>query len=101
MAALLPSGWARYNFGVPMPRIKPGTPIRTYGYGRCRYCNKLFTKTKPNRVFCSELHQKAYNREGMALGPLRTKLPKWIAKEVTKQLAALLENIPQTRRAEL
>lgn len=85
-----------------MPRIKQGEhSVKTYGRRRCRYCDKMFTKTKPNKVFCSLLHQKAYNSEGMALGPLREKLPKWISKEVTKQLACLLGYMTDEQRAKL
>ena len=77
------------NSDSRMPPKKRLAPLATYGKGRCRYCDKVFTKTKPNKKFCTDQHRINYNNAGLALGPLREKLPKWIAKEVTKQLAEL------------
>jgi hypothetical protein len=54
----------------------------------CIYCNALLVVPSghQNKKFCCEDHRKAYHHEGMALGPMRTKIPKWITKEVAKQL---------------
>ena len=72
-----------------MPRPNRIPAEKRYEKRRCLYCFKLFDLTKPNKKFCRLHHQQAYNREGMAFGPLREKLPKWISKEVAKQLGQL------------
>ena len=72
-----------------MPRRSPTAQPKRFEKRRCAYCNKLIDLTKPNRRFCNDRERNAFHQQGMALGPLKEKLPKWIAKEVAKQLAEL------------
>lgn len=64
---------------------------KVYPKRRCKYCNRLFDLTKAHKKFCSFRCQRAFNKQGMALGPLKDKLPGWMRKEVTLQLAVIAE----------
>ena len=78
-----------------MPRYKTPSPIRDTDKPikrrRCRYCDNLFPipDSHPDKKFCCDRHRITFNNDGLALGPLREKLPKWITIEVAKQLAAV------------
>jgi hypothetical protein len=74
---------------TPLKKRRPPPPDRKFEKRRCKYCNALFDLTKPNKLFCTDRHRIAWNNQGAALGPLAMRLPKYISKEVKRQLEAL------------
>lgn len=56
---------------------------------RCDNCPKIFMQKRADQRFHSPACRKEFNRNGAAFGKLRELLPKWIEKEVRKQLEAL------------
>lgn len=61
---------------------------------RCLNCPKFFTQSKPWQKFHSDKCRREFHRNEGAFGTLKEKFPKWIAKEVAKQLAAALAKLP-------
>ena len=61
---------------------------------RCLNCPKVFTQSKPWQKFHSDKCRREFHRNEGAFGTLKEKFPKWIAKEVAKQLAAALAKLP-------
>lgn len=49
---------------------------------------------KKGQRFCKVKCRREFHRNGAGFGKLRDALPKWIAKEVAKQLAAALAQLP-------
>jgi hypothetical protein len=61
---------------------------------RCDNCPKFFQQTKVDHRFCTVKCRREFHRNGAGFGKLKDALPKWIAKEVAKQLAAVLAQLP-------
>jgi len=61
---------------------------------RCLNCPKVFTQSKPWQKFHSDKCRREFHRNEGAFGTLKEKFPKWIAKEVAKQLTAALAKLP-------
>lgn len=62
---------------------------------RCDNCPKFFMQKRLDQRFHSPACRKEFNRNGAAFGKLRELLPKWIEKEVRKQLEALRSEYAQ------
>lgn len=69
---------------LPPDEEKP--PLRRR---RCDNCPKFFMQKRSDQRFCKPACRKEFNRNGAAFGKLRELLPKWITKEVSRQLEAL------------
>lgn len=82
---------AWYFSGMPLPpavrrdrraynreqelKANPKAPLKRK---RCKNCPKLFWKTRPNKLFCSEQCSREFREHGSAFGPLKEKLEKLV-----------------------
>lgn len=62
---------------------------------RCKNCPKFFQQSKPWQDFCSAHCRMEFHRNRAGYGKLLDRIPKWIEKEVAKQLAVIVAALPK------